>query len=417
MESASQSRQADKAKPLISIKDIAKEAGVSICTVSLVLNNKDRNRVSKAVAQRVRETAQSMGYKPNSVARTLRTSRSYALGFITDEIATTPYAGRVLVGAQEAARKLGYILLTVNTGNDRELENQEIAALRQYRVDGFLYAMMYHRVVKIPAELEGSPMVVVDSEDENRKIPSIYPDDEMAGYDATNRLIQAGCKRIVYYGSSITIIAQNLLRNGYAREDISLTNVFAVPMEYMADFDAADTLGVYLTADFASADAQAIVCLLYQHHSTGIEYCVLPMNSRMTVSLDRASDQARDFMMYSTILLAAVSIGLIGSMLTCWSKRKKEYAVLSCLGVPETTLAFESVMEMVIPFLLSGVIGAVLGAIASPHITVGEVAVHGNIQAIAAPILFATVAGALLSLILLHQQRHVVLAAVLRYNE
>ena len=91
--------------------------------------------------------------------------------------------------------------------------------------------------------------------------------------------------------------------------------------------------------------------------------------------------------------------------------------MLRCLGVPETTLAFESVMEMVIPFLLSGVIGAVLGAIASPHITVGEVAVHGNIQAIVAPILFATVAGALLSLILLHQQRHVVLAAVLRYNE
>ena len=95
MESASQSRQADKAKPLVSIKDIAKEAGVSICTVSLVMNNKDRNRVSKAVAQRVRGTAQSMGYKPNSVARTLRTSRSYVLGFITDEIATTPHAGRV----------------------------------------------------------------------------------------------------------------------------------------------------------------------------------------------------------------------------------------------------------------------------------------------------------------------------------
>lgn len=217
MEFASQSRQADKAKPLVSIKDIAKEAGVSICTVSLVMNNKDRNHVSKAVAQRVRETAQSMGYKPNSVARTLRTSRSYALGFITDEIATTPYAGRVLMGAQEAARKLGYILLTVNTGNDRELENQEIAALRQYRVDGFLYAMMYHRVVKILAELEGSPMVVVDSEDEDRKIPSIYPDDEMAGYDATNRLIQAGCGRIVYYGSSITNIAQRERLAGYRR--------------------------------------------------------------------------------------------------------------------------------------------------------------------------------------------------------
>ena len=214
---SSVSQRVNRSKRLVSIKDIAKEAGVSVCTVSLVMNNKDHNRVSKAVAQRVRETAQSMGYKPNSVARTLRTSRSYVLGFITDEIATTPYAGRVLVGAQEAARKLGYILLTVNTGNDRELENQEIAALRQYRVDGFLYAMMYHRVVEIPAELEGSPTVVVDSEDENRKIPSIYPDDEMAGYDATNRLIQAGCKRIVYYGSSITIIAQGERFAGYRR--------------------------------------------------------------------------------------------------------------------------------------------------------------------------------------------------------
>lgn len=126
-------------------------------------------------------------------------------------------------------------------------------------------------------------------------------------------------------------IAQNLLRNGYAREDIALTNVFAVPMDYMVDFDA--------------ADAQAIIRLLYQHHPTGIEYCVLPMNSRMTVSLDRASDQARDFMMYAAILLAAVSIGLIGSMLTCCSKRKKEYAVLRCLGVPETTLAFDSVIS------------------------------------------------------------------------
>lgn len=115
MESASQSRQADKAKPLISIKDIAKEAGVSICTVSLVLNNKDRNRVSKAVAQRVRETAQSMGYKPNSVARTLRTSRSYVLGFITDEIATTPYAGRVLVGARRRQRANSAIFCSPST--------------------------------------------------------------------------------------------------------------------------------------------------------------------------------------------------------------------------------------------------------------------------------------------------------------
>ena len=308
MESASQSRQADKAKPLVSIKDIAKEAGVSSCTVSLVMNNKDRNRVSKAVAQRVRGTAQSMGYKPNSVARTLRTSRSYVLGFITDEIATSPHAGRVLVGAQEAARKLGYILLTVNTGNDRELENQEIAALRQYRVDGFLYAMMYHRVVEIPAELEGSPTVVVDSEDENRKIPSIYPDDEMAGYDATNRLIQAGCKRIVYYGSSITIIAQGERFAGYRRA-LADAGIFCFnDVRATFIYEAARERGVRIGTDVSviSIDNQplitdvlkpALTTLELPHYEMGFEavrqLVAMIDDEAATESLARSEDSIR----------------------------------------------------------------------------------------------------------------------------
>lgn len=214
---SSVSQRVNRSKRLVSIKDIAKEAGVSVCTVSLVMNNKDHNRVSKAVAQRIRTTAESMGYKPNSVARTLRTSKSNTLGFVTDEIATTPYAGQVLQGAQDAARKLGYILLTANTNNDAELEDQEISALRRYNVDGFLYAMMHHRKVDIPEVLEGSLTVVVDGEDAAGKVPSIYPDDEMAGHDATNRLIQAGCRRIVYYGSTTTIIAQGERLDGYRR--------------------------------------------------------------------------------------------------------------------------------------------------------------------------------------------------------
>lgn len=97
------------------------------------------------------------------------------LGFVTDEIATTPYASKVLEGAQDAASKLGYILLTTNTNNDAELENQEISALLRYNVDGFLYAMMFHRKVDIPEVLEGSPTVVVDSEDAAGRVPRSTP--------------------------------------------------------------------------------------------------------------------------------------------------------------------------------------------------------------------------------------------------
>ena len=142
------------------------------------------------------------------------------LGIVTEYSTAGQLLGHLVMGAQEvadAARELGYILLTANTNNDAELEDQEISALRRYNVDGFLYAMMYHRKVDIPEALEGSLTVVVDSEDAAGKVPSIYPDDEMAGYDATNRLIQAGCRRIVYYGSATTVIAQKERLSGYRR--------------------------------------------------------------------------------------------------------------------------------------------------------------------------------------------------------
>ena len=125
MESASQSRQTDKAKPLISIKHHRKEAGVSSCTVSLVLNNKDRNRVSKAVAQRVRETANQWDTS-RTPWRVHCTSRSYVLGFIPMRSPPRHMPGAYWWERRRRARKLGYILLTVSTGNDRELENQEM---------------------------------------------------------------------------------------------------------------------------------------------------------------------------------------------------------------------------------------------------------------------------------------------------
>ncbi|MEJ5920872.1 LacI family DNA-binding transcriptional regulator [Bifidobacterium thermophilum] len=200
---------------MVSLKDIAKQAGVSVCAVSLVLNGKYKNRVSDATAQIIRDTASSLNYEPNMLARTLKTNKSHTLGFVTDEIITTPSAVRIMLGAQEAARKLGYILITMNTNNDKALERQEIATLKRYHADGFLYAFMYHRVVDVPATLRSMPTIVVDAEDAKHDLPSIYPDEFGIGYDATNRLIAAGCRRIAYFGSESGIVAQPERLAGY----------------------------------------------------------------------------------------------------------------------------------------------------------------------------------------------------------
>lgn len=200
---------------MVTMKDIALRTGVSTATVSRVLNGKDQGRIKPEIAREIREQAEAMGYVINPIARGLRTNRSHMLGLIGDDVATTPYAGRIILGAQDAARTFGYLLTVVNTGNDAELEREQIDMLRRYGVDGFLYAAMYDRVMPLPDALDGCPTVMVDAEDADGRCPSIAPDEQGIGEDATARLLAAGCRRVAYYGSPPTIIAQPRRLAGY----------------------------------------------------------------------------------------------------------------------------------------------------------------------------------------------------------
>src|SRR5688572_21548336 len=135
-----------------SIKDVASRAGVSVTTVSHVLNDVPGKRISDETRSRVRQAADELSYRPNSMARSLRLQRSHILAMVSDQIATTPHAGQIILGAQEAASKRGWLLMLVNSGGDRETERAEIRALQQRQVDGFLYATMFHQEVDVPAE-------------------------------------------------------------------------------------------------------------------------------------------------------------------------------------------------------------------------------------------------------------------------
>lgn len=203
---------------MTTMKEIAERTGVSVSTVSLVLNDRDAGRVKPEIAQRVRAEAKASGYKPNPLARSLRTSRTRIIGFVSDEIATTPYAGRLILGAQDAARAMGYMLLTVNTNGDRNLEEREIATLRQYGVDGFMYARMYDQHTVVPDSLMKLPTVLLDGIDDSGQVPYIVPDEESIGYDATRHLIEAGCRRIAYIGACDRVYVADLGRRaGYRR--------------------------------------------------------------------------------------------------------------------------------------------------------------------------------------------------------
>jgi len=169
--------------------DVARRAGVSQSTVSLVFSGKGRGRVSEATQERVRRCARELGYRPNVAAQALRLGSSRAVALLVPDV-TNPFFSRVLRGAQRAAQEAGYTVALVDTANDRRWEAQSFAALRAGPVDGYLLFE-----VSAPDELgPGQHAVLMESEEPSR--PSVRFDSEGGAAAAFEHLVELGHRRI-----------------------------------------------------------------------------------------------------------------------------------------------------------------------------------------------------------------------------
>jgi DNA-binding LacI/PurR family transcriptional regulator len=168
---------------------VARCAGVSQSTVSLVLSGKARGRVSETTAERVRECARELGYRPNVAAQALRLGASRAVALLVPDM-TNPFFSRVLRGAQRAAQKAGYVVILVDTQNDRHWESQSFEALRAGPVDGYLLFE-----VAAPDAL-GSDESVVLMETEGPRRPSVRFDGEAGAAAAIEHFLELGHTRI-----------------------------------------------------------------------------------------------------------------------------------------------------------------------------------------------------------------------------
>ncbi|GHF55309.1 transcriptional regulator [Streptomyces mashuensis] len=200
----------------VRMSDVAAAAGVSTATVSMVLSGAGSDRISALTQAKVREAAEAIGYAPNSVARSLRTRRTRMIGLISDTIATTPFAGRMLAGANDAAREHGHLVVLVDTDGERAQERRAIEALTGQQVDAMVYARMWHQVVDAPAGLaEGS--VFLDCRPAQGGWPAVVPDDREGGVTATRELVAAGHRRIAYLDApqGSGAVASALRHQGY----------------------------------------------------------------------------------------------------------------------------------------------------------------------------------------------------------
>jgi DNA-binding LacI/PurR family transcriptional regulator len=175
--------------------DVARCAGVSQSTVSLVFSGKGKGRVSEATAERVRDCARELGYRPNAAAQALRLGASRAVALLVPDM-TNPFFSRVLRGAQRAAADAGYIVILVDTRNDRHWESQSFEALRAGPVDGYLLFE-----VAAPDAL-GPEENVVLMEAEAPRRPSVRFDGEGGAAAAFQHLLDLGHRRIGHLGAA-----------------------------------------------------------------------------------------------------------------------------------------------------------------------------------------------------------------------
>jgi LacI family transcriptional regulator len=199
----------------VTLRDVAEAAGVSTATVSLIVNKKKSARIAEETRQRVKDAIRTLGYRPNAMAKTLVSGTSRFIGLVADGVATTPFAGQIIHGAQDEAWKHGYALLIANTEGNGELEQDAIQMMLEYKVRGILYSTWFHRQTDIPAPLREADFVLVNCFSNEPGARAVVPDEVQGGRSATEILLRHGHRRIAFINATIPAPAKDGRLLGY----------------------------------------------------------------------------------------------------------------------------------------------------------------------------------------------------------
>ncbi len=195
-----------EARHTATIKDVAKEAGVSVATVSRVLNGTDR--VRSETIEAVQSAIEKLNYHPNFLGRTLRRLETMKILVVLPTISNQFYS-RVVRGIQEIAKHNGYHVMLVTTENDTEAETEYIEMVRRRLLDGIIFLFSSLSGEQIERLAQECPVVVASETIPGlHAVSSVTIDNRKAGYEAARFLLENGCRRIAYlsagsiYGSS-----------------------------------------------------------------------------------------------------------------------------------------------------------------------------------------------------------------------
>ena len=187
-----------------SIKDVAREAGVSIATVSRVLN--DIDVVNEDTKKKVLDAIKKLGYRPNIVARSLKTQRTKTIGILIPDISSQFYP-EIVRGAEDVSHIYDYNVILCNSDFDSDKEKEYLRVLKEKMVDGVIYmsSSLDEEIIDTINELD-LKTVLVESKDKEENFPSVTIDNVSAIHSGTKHLIESGAKNLAYIGTDTKVM-------------------------------------------------------------------------------------------------------------------------------------------------------------------------------------------------------------------
>jgi LacI family transcriptional regulator len=183
-------------EPAVTLKDVARLAGVHPATASRALNPDTRLLVSEATARRVTDAAATLGYRPNAVARSLRTRRSHTIGVLIPDL-NNPLFPPMVRGLEDRLAADGYVTLIGNTDGRLDREYQVFEQMRARHVDGYAFATArLHSPMLADAARDGLHVVLMNRTAEDDSFPSVTVDNARGARLAVDHLTGLGHRRI-----------------------------------------------------------------------------------------------------------------------------------------------------------------------------------------------------------------------------
>lgn len=252
------------------LRDVAKAAGVHAATASRALNPATRALVNADTARRVIKVAESLGYRPNPIARGLKTAKSQTVGLVIPDL-TNPMFPPMVRGIEDVLEPAGFSGLIVNTDNDPGRERAQIESLRSRQVEGLVVATaLVHHPLLEQLHREGVRMVMVNRRTEGVDASSITPDDAAGVTLAVEHLARLGHRRVAHLAgpqnTSTGVVRARAFRNAVHDLGLDQDPDLVTACDHWNEEDGARALrslfdrGVQFTGVVAGNDLIALGC-------------------------------------------------------------------------------------------------------------------------------------------------------------